>query len=91
MLVVGQEAGQVAELGRGAGGGRAAAVAIGAEHRAVGERRVAEQAEVGRLHRLEPAGGVAVDAEVLGVVHRHARRADPLVGPDRMQEGPGTA
>ena len=39
VLVVGQEPGQVAELGLGAGGDRAAAVAVGAERRAVGERR----------------------------------------------------
>ena len=42
--------------------------------------------QVGGLQRLEAAGRVGVDPEVVGVVHRHARGADPLVGPDRVQQ-----
>ena len=38
------------------------------------------------LERLEPAGGVGVLADVVGVAHRGADRADPLVGPDRVQQ-----
>ena len=47
VLVIGQEPRQVAQLGPGAGGDRASAVAIGAERRAVGERRVAKLVDVG--------------------------------------------
>ncbi len=68
VLVVGQEPGQVAQLGLGAGGDRAAAVAVGAERRAVGERRVAELVDLGRLQRLEPPGGVGVLADLVGVL-----------------------
>ena len=56
VFVVGQEPGEVAELGHGAGRGGAPAVAIGAEHRTVGERRVAKLAQVGGLHRLRTGG-----------------------------------
>ena len=45
VLVVGEEPGQVAQLGIGAGGDRAAAVAIGAQGRAEGKRRVAKLVE----------------------------------------------
>ena len=72
VLVVGQEPGQVAELGLGAGGDRAAAVAVGAERRAVGEHGVAKLVDLGRLERLEPAGGVGVLADLVGVAHRDA-------------------
>src|SRR5262249_17953500 len=61
VLVVGEEAGQVAEAGAGAGGGGAAAVAVGAERAAVGEAGVPQGAEVGLLHRAgEGAGGLGV-------------------------------
>src|SRR3954453_13308958 len=49
VLEVGEEAGQVAELGRRAGGERAAAVAIGAEGRALGEEGVAELLDLAEL------------------------------------------
>ena len=68
VLVVGQEPGQVAELGLGAGGDGAAAVAVGAERRAVGERGVAELLDLGGLQRLEAAGGVGVLADLVGVL-----------------------
>ena len=73
VLVVGEEPGQVAELGLGAGGHGAAAVAVGAEGRAGGEAGVAELADLGLLQRLEPPGGVGVLADLVGVAHRDAR------------------
>ena len=66
VLVVGEEPGQVAQLGPGAGGERASAVAVGAERRAVGQRGVAELVDLGRLQRLVAAGGVGVLAELVG-------------------------
>ena len=73
VLVVGEEPGQVAELGLGAGGGGAAAVAVGAEGRAEGEGGVAELVDLGRLERLVAAGGVGVLAELVGRLDRDAR------------------
>ena len=66
VLVVGEEPGQVAQLGLGAGGDRAAAVAVGAEGRAEGQGGVAELVDLGRLQRLEAAGGVGVLADLVG-------------------------
>src|SRR5438552_3525196 len=60
VLVIGQETEEVAELGPRAGGERAAAVAVGAERRALGEHSVAELEDLRRLQRLETAGRVGV-------------------------------
>src|SRR5262249_25689987 len=84
--VVRQEPGQVAQLGAGPGGQRAAAVAVGAKGLAVGDRRVAELAEGDLVDRLEPSGGVDVLAELVGVSHRDTAATDPLVRPDRVQK-----
>ena len=84
--MIGQEPGQVAKLGPGARRLGTPAVAVGTERRAMSQHRIAKLAQVGRLDRLEPSGRVGVDPKVIGVVHRHAGRADPLVGPDRVQQ-----
>ena len=86
LLVVGQEPGQVAQLGGRAGGDRATAVAVGTHGRPVGEEEVAKLVDVRLFERFVSAGGVGVFAHVVGVFHRHAGRADPLVGPDRVQQ-----
>ncbi|MGZ3355632.1 MAG: hypothetical protein ACXVBO_12355 [Isosphaeraceae bacterium] len=86
VFMIGQEPGQVAKLGPGARRLGTPAVAVGTERRAMSQRRTTKLAQVGRLDRLEPSGCVGVDPDVIGVVHRHAGRADPLVGPDRVQQ-----
>ena len=87
LLVVGQEPRQVAQLGIGAGGDRAAAVAVGAEGRAEGEEGVAQLVDLGRLQRLERAGPRRRFRATWSVffIDTHDR-ADPLVGPDRVQQ-----
>jgi hypothetical protein len=52
----------------------------------VGQGGVAELPDVRLLEGLEAAGGVGVLADLVGVAHRDAAAADPLVGPDRVQE-----
>ena len=55
LLMVGVEAGEVAQGGDGAGGAAAAAVAVGAHGAAGGQHGVAQLEDVGRLDRLEVA------------------------------------
>ena len=70
--MIGQEPGQVAQLGPGACRLGTSAVAIGAERGADAQHRIAKLMQVGRLDRLEPPGRIGIDPEVVGVVHRHA-------------------
>ncbi len=87
VLVVGEEPGQVAELGRRCR--RRSEQRPSQSAQSVGPWASAASrscADVGRLERLEAAGGVGVLADLVGVAHRHADCADPLVGPDRVQQ-----
>ena len=86
LLVIGQESGQVAQLGGRAGGDRASAVAIGTHRRPLARKRSRSWWMSACLERLVSAGGVGVFAHVVGVLHRNAGRADPLIGPDRVQQ-----
>ena len=87
MLVVGQEAGQVAQPRLGAGGLAATAVAVGAHHRSGGQHGVAQ------LRRSRPASAAVnrraasvfwLTWSVFVMVTQVAEM--PRVGPDRVQQ-----
>jgi hypothetical protein len=64
MLMISQEARQIAQLGLRTRGERATTVAIGAERRAMGQRGVAKLSDVGLLERLKSPSGVGILPDV---------------------------
>ena len=86
IFVIGVETGEVTQLGRRAGGREHRPSQFGHIVGPEAKQRGPQFVEFGLFQRLEPADGVGVFDGLVLVPHRHARRGESLVGPDRVQQ-----